>query len=435
MKIVVLGDVRGRWCELALQGSSTDGSYLSGADVILHVGNMGLIPDADGAAASGRMKHVRHFAPTVVDGEAPAPLAAMGSLDSLGASPCPVYALPSGTDDPGVANRLRAMRNASSPAGELGGLPSNVHIVDHLTPHYIATPEGEPELLVFGLPGAFSVHKLFHHGTAPGTLPGAAVEGIPDNAMDALPLSGDPLDTWPTILHVGALLDTMLTLCANDPSRYNRAIKIFMSTTPPFREPLLHHLAIVLRADYTLSGGLFFKNPASFPNLALHPSLESFKSGFAAQKARLDGILAKVEPRYTQMLQEAGGKYQGLYDLAKEMWGWVPSANGTSGPIGLAGAPAAPAAPATPATPAAAGTGAHTQNTPNTVASSQLSALTRPELAAVARNVNDLYYVAFHNTWHLNVTDPQHGHVTLLLENSQLGISTSSAGFDFSHRK
>lgn len=372
MKILILGETRGQW-----QGID---KYNGGDhDLVIHVGGLGLhLPGMGLPIPTPKLRHLTHFSPF------DPPTEKLSQLEEYINGELrlekPMYAIPSSIDDPKVITKFRN-KTISVP---------NLHIVDDLNPHYIPMGEGNGEILVCGLPGMFSLHKLFHHSTNT-----REEEDEEDKEQeDTLPMSGDSGDVWVSILHIGQFLDSMLRLSEEDPKRYNSAIKVFLCNTPPFREPLLHHLAIMLKMDYTISASLFFKHTASFNNLTAHSSLEGFKQGFITQKAKLDRLLNKVGGVYRTMLETEPG-YLHLYDLAVETWDKIPS------------------------------TSTSNQNT---------TASTRAEANSLVRNINDLYYTAFHHEWHLNVSDPAHGFATFQVSHAKLNLATKNIGFDFSYR-
>lgn len=364
MKILVLGETRGQWAPL----DDLDEPH----DVVFHVGGLGLHSirtDSQDPIPTPKLRHLTHFSP--FGGQQLSQLD--DYLDGKLQLKKPMYAIPSSIDDPEVITKFRT-KSLSVP---------NLHIVDDLDPHYIQLDRGE--MLVCGLPGMFSLHRLFHHSSTNSSF-----------SEDVLPMSGDAGDVWLTVLHIGQFLDKMFKLSELDPQRYNAAIKVFLCNTPPFREPLLHHLSIMLKMDYTISAGLFFKHTASFNNLTAHSSLEGFKQGFVSQKAKLDRIISRVGPQYRTML-DPHSQYTHYLDLALETWDKIPTATAVSTTSSLAGS-------------------------------------TRAEASSLVRNINDLYYTAFHHEWHLSISDPSHGFALLDINAGRVNISTRNVGFDFSYR-
>lgn len=362
MKILVTGDTRGRWDVLPCG----DGS----ADICLHVGALGLL-DGNSKVPLARERHLQHFSPFNKNGQTGTLTQLDKFLDGSMKIPVPMYAIPSSSDDPSIVTSFRNSRLS---------IP-NLNLVDDYQPRYIDVGDGL-EVLVCGLPGFFAIHRLFQHSSSS--------SANHDDKGDVLPMSGDAGDLWMSILHIGLFLQSMYRLSEKDNKRYSAAIKIFLSNGPPSREPLIHHLAIMLKMDYIVAGGVFPKQTASWGNILSNVSLEEFKQKFISAKNKLDELVEKFGEKYRSMLN---AEQQKLYDLAIETWNTIPSSRATVG------------------------------------------TLSKSQMGSLQRNINDLYHSAFHNEWHINVSDPEHGYALLDFHKGRVALKTVNKGVDFNYRQ
>jgi hypothetical protein len=94
---------------------------------------------------------------------------------------------------------------------------------------------GGIRLRLFGLGGAVVPHKLF------------------DNGEGAATIAGGQGTMWTSILQIGEVIDTAQRVY--DPTE----TRLLISHASPGREGLLAQLALVLKADLTISAGLHFR--------------------------------------------------------------------------------------------------------------------------------------------------------------------------------
>lgn len=294
----------------------------------------------------------------------------------------------------------------------------NLHIIDEDHIFNIKTADGT-DILLFGLGGSLSSHKLFHHG--------AAIDlekGIDDTNI--LPVSGDPGNIWITMLQVGKLIDNLTKFYLENKHLMNRAVKFFLTHQSPTREPLLGHLSIFFKADYTISDGLHFKYPSSYNELSINPNFENFKYKFNESRLRLSVIWSKISKKFMKLLENITDQteLQNLIrytSLALEVYDKIPVS-----------------------------TKNHEEILPIKL---NLSEAEDPELAkldlistfedsssgkilsSIIRQLNDLYYLSFQNTWHFNLCDLSQGILILELQDGDITMKTHSKDFNFNFRK
>lgn len=356
----------------------------------------------------------------------------------------------------------------------------NLHIIDDCSLHLIKlNKDNSQPILLSGIGGSLSYHKIFHQGTTHNfnDIVNPSSAKVP---KDVIPISGDPGNIWITILQLGKLIQSLLTYSEQNADEYNKAIKFFITHQSPTREPLLEHLSIFFKMDYTISNSLHFKYISSYNALTVNPSFETFKLKFAESRMKLARIWAKVQKKYERLLAQLPNHQLAAYtDLALTVYDKIPvstkSSNATtnttpnlntdgtnntttttsastntnnSNPIpNLVPNSHLGSAVATQNNTSTSLTPTSTDDIPPLALSSSLlqalkdsesrdihDLLTKHELNLVIRHLNDLYYVAFQHSWHYNICDVSHGHLLLSYNKSKVSMQAISEGFDFSYR-
>ena len=368
----------------------------------------------------------------------------------------PVYTIYGMCEDSYVINKFRYGAYA---------VP-NLHIIDDCSLHLIKFKNNTQSLLLSGIGGSLSYHKLFHQGTTHNfsdiVTPSSAADATsdpppPPPSKDTIPISGDPGNIWITILQLGKLIQSLLKFSEQNADEYNRAVKFFITHQSPTREPLLEHLAIFFKMDYTISNSLHFKYISSYNALTVNPSFETFKLKFADSRMKLARIWARVQKKYERLLMQLPNHQLAVYvDLALTVYDKIPistkSANPSSSSSAFSAAANANANANANAANAnnnnnAASLTSPADDIPSLALSSSLlqslqaseiqdvhDMLSKHEMNLVIRHLNDLYYVAFQHSWHYNICDVSHGQLILNYDDGKLSMQASSEGFDFKYR-
>ncbi|KEI40639.1 uncharacterized protein L969DRAFT_85853 [Mixia osmundae IAM 14324] len=129
---------------------------------------------------------------------------------------------------------------------------------------------GGLKLRLLGLGGAVISHKLFDNGEGPGTTAGAA------GTM------------WTTILQIGELVDTAQRVYSQSETR------LFISHASPGKEGLLAQLALVLRADFTVSASLHFRYGTSYNEFSVQQDQDAFRRKLLQSKDAFNEVWGRV---------------------------------------------------------------------------------------------------------------------------------------------
>lgn len=437
-RILVIADIRGEISKLNDLASEYN------ADLIIHTGNFGFLDrHSIDRIHESYLRHIVEFCPLLpeslileisklskVNGHAVEHLSnehenlrkllrnhSLSELEDFisGKSKLevPVYTIYGMCEDSVVINKFRY---------HIYSVP-NLHIIDDTAVSVVDLPEGH-KILLAGIGGSLSYHKLFHQGSPVNfeDIIGAdrSITDIEDYER-LLPVSGDPGNIWITILQLGKLIETLIEFSLRDPNTYADAIKIFVTHQSPAREPLLEHLSIFFKMDYTISNSLHFRYSSSYNELSINPSFESFKVKFNECRHKFAVIWKNVQPKFEKILFALDS--QELIEctqLALEVFDKIPISSKGSEEI----------FPFQLKHP--------TLDINGPVDNENEAGVNRParqrELNAIIRQLNDLYYIAFQNSWHFNICDCVCGHLILDFKNGHISTKSVSKGFDFSYR-
>lgn len=197
----------------------------------------------------------------------------------------------------------------------------NLHLIDEATTRCLDI--GGIKLRLLGLGGAFVTHKMF------------------DNGEGSATIAGGNGTIWTTALQIGELVDTAQRVY--DPTE----TRLLVSHASPGREGILASLALVLKADLTLSAGLHFRYASSWNEFSVQGDYDAFRSKLRNgrdafyrvwdsvksqvdaviddhQRVLLDKALAVVDRIPLAIGQPApGGGPPGTEDAAwKNCWNW-----------------------------------------------------------------------------------------------------------------
>jgi hypothetical protein len=179
----------------------------------------------------------------------------------------PVYTVYGACEDVAVIERFRA--------GQYN--IDNLHVLDEATTRCIDL--GGVKFRLLGLGGAFVPHKMFDNGDGQATIAGG--QGT----------------MWTTVLQIGELVDTAQRVY--DPSE----TRILISHAPPGREGLIAQLALVVKADLTISAGLHFRYPTSYNEFSVQSDFEGFRSKLLTSKENFEKIWEAVKGQVEAVLE------------------------------------------------------------------------------------------------------------------------------------
>lgn len=437
-RILVVADIRGEISKLNDLASEYK------ADIIIHTGNFGFLDSHSVEEIhESYLRHIVEFCPLLpeslileisklskVNGHAVEHLSnehenlrkllRNHSLSELGdfirgdkTLQVPVYTIYGMCEDSLVINKFRY---------QIYKVP-NLHIIDDTAVSLVDLLGGH-RLLLAGIGGSLSYHKLFHQGS-PVNFEDIIGEGRQMQDIEGfgrlLPISGDPGNIWITVLQFGKLIETLMEFSLRDPKVYADAIKIFVTHQSPAREPLLEHLAIFFKMDYTISNSLHFRYSSSYNELSISPSFESFKMKFNECRHKFAVIWKNVQPKFEKLLFALDNREMiDCTQLALQVFDKIPiSSRGAEEIIPLQ-------------------LKHHTADSDGPTDADGNPGATRParqrELNAIIRQLNDLYYISFQNSWHFNICDLACGHLILDFKDGHVSMQSVSKGFDFSYR-
>lgn len=154
----------------------------------------------------------------------------------------------------------------------------NLHIVDEATTHLIDV--GGVKLRLLGLGGALVPHKMFDNGEGNATIAGS--QGT----------------MWTTALQIGELVDTAQRAFEQSETR------LLISHASPGREGIITQLALVLKADLTISAGLHFRYTSSWNEFSVQGDFDGFRHKIVTGKEGFDKIWESVKPQVEAVIDE-----------------------------------------------------------------------------------------------------------------------------------
>jgi hypothetical protein len=195
----------------------------------------------------------------------------------------------------------------------------NLHIIDEATSHLLDLAGVKLRLL--GLGGALVPHKMFDNGDGNATIAGG--QGT----------------MWTTALQIGELVDTAQRVFDQSETR------LLVTHASPGREGIISQLALVLKADLTVSAGLHFRYATSYNEFSVQPDFDGFRHKLLAgkdafdkvwdsvksqvdaviddnQKILLDKALSVIERVPPQQLNPPTGPLSGEEPAWKNCWNW-----------------------------------------------------------------------------------------------------------------
>ncbi|KZT40691.1 hypothetical protein SISSUDRAFT_983006 [Sistotremastrum suecicum HHB10207 ss-3] len=145
----------------------------------------------------------------------------------------------------------------------------NLHVLDEATTRCIDV--GGVKLRLLGLGGALVMHKLFDNGDGQATIAGG--QGT----------------MWTTALQIGELVDTAQRVYDASETR------LLVTHASLGREGLMAQLALVLKADLTISAGLHFRYASSYNEFSVQADADGFRNKCLLGKKAFDKVWESVK--------------------------------------------------------------------------------------------------------------------------------------------
>jgi hypothetical protein len=205
----------------------------------------------------------------------------------------PVFTLWGACEDVQVLEKFRAGTYAIE----------NLHIIDEATTRCLDV--GGIKLRLLGLGGALVPHKMFDNGDGNATIAGG--QGT----------------MWTTALQIGELVDTAQRVF--DPTE----TRMLISHASPGREGIIAQLALVVKADLTISAGLHFRYASSYNDFSVQGDFEGFRRKLMVGKESYEKVWESVKSQVDAVIDE---HQRVLLDKFLSVVDRVPAAQGVTGP-------------------------------------------------------------------------------------------------------
>lgn len=204
----------------------------------------------------------------------------------------PVYTVWGACEDVAILEKIRAAgpsalkvpSQATKPSDSSKPTPLSVYSISNLTVLDEATTRclviGGVRLRLFGLGGAVVPHKLF------------------DNGEGGATIAGGQGTMWTSVLQVGEVIDTAQRVY--DPTE----TRLLISHASPGREGLLAQLALVLKADLTISAGLHFRYGVSYNEFSVQHDQEAFRAKLLHAKSTFNEIWDTVKNQVDAVIDD-----------------------------------------------------------------------------------------------------------------------------------
>ncbi|KAM6495516.1 Ser/Thr protein phosphatase [Amanita muscaria] len=179
----------------------------------------------------------------------------------------------------------------------------NLHVIDEATTRLIDV--GGVKLRLLGLGGALVPHKMFDNGDGNATIAGG--QGT----------------MWTTALQIGELVDTAQRVFDSTETR------LLITHASPGREGIIAQLALVLKADLTVSAGLHFRYATSYNEFSVQGDFEGFRHKLAVGKETFDKVWGSVKSQVETVIDD---NQRILLDKALSVVDRIPSTQPSTGP-------------------------------------------------------------------------------------------------------
>ncbi|THH08027.1 hypothetical protein EW145_g2983 [Phellinidium pouzarii] len=281
-RILCIADVRGRLSSL------NDMAREVGAKAIIHTGDFGFFESSSLERINDRtLKHLTQYSPLIPNAQRgsllapetpPALIRAAMTISLLSEFPLllsgqiklsiPVYTVWGACEDVVVLEKFRQGTYDIE----------NLHVIDEAVTRCLDV--GGVKLRLLGLGGAFVPHKMFDNGDGNATIAGG--QGT----------------MWTTALQIGELVDTAQRVY--DPTE----TRLLVTHASPGREGIIAQLALVLKADLTISAGLHFRYTSSWNEFSVQGDFEGFRHKIITGKEGFDKIWESVKPQVEAVVDD-----------------------------------------------------------------------------------------------------------------------------------
>lgn len=207
----------------------------------------------------------------------------------------PVYTVWGACEDVTVLEKFRAGTYAVD----------NLHVLDEATTRVVDV--GGVKLRLLGLGGALVSHKMFDNGDGSATIAGG--QGT----------------MWTTALQIGELVDTAQRVFDQTETR------LLVTHASPGREGIMAQLALVLKADLTISAGLHFRYASSYNEFSVQGDYDGFRRKLIAGKEGFDKVWESVKLQVDAIIDD---NQRVLLDKALSVVERIPLPPNQPGPNG-----------------------------------------------------------------------------------------------------
>lgn len=181
----------------------------------------------------------------------------------------------------------------------------NLHVLDEATTRCLDI--GGVKLRLLGLGGALVPHKMFDNGDGNATIAGG--QGT----------------MWTTALQIGELVDTAQRVF--DPTE----TRLLVTHASPGREGIMSQLALVLKADLTVSAGLHFRYASSYNEFSVQADFEGLRHKVLVGKEAFDKVWESVKSQVDAVIDD---NQRVLLDKALSVVERIPPQPNQLGPTG-----------------------------------------------------------------------------------------------------
>ncbi|KAG1715682.1 hypothetical protein ID866_1486 [Astraeus odoratus] len=154
----------------------------------------------------------------------------------------------------------------------------NLHVLDEATTRCLDV--GGVKLRLLGLGGALVPHKMFDNGEGNATIAGG--QGT----------------MWTTALQIGELVDTACRVFDQTETR------LLVTHASPGREGIIAQLALVLKADLSISAGLHFRYATSYNEFSVQADLDGFRHKLLVGKDGFDKVWDSVKAQVDAVIDD-----------------------------------------------------------------------------------------------------------------------------------
>ncbi|KAL5530772.1 hypothetical protein ACEPAF_7030 [Sanghuangporus sanghuang] len=310
-RILCIADVRGKLSSLS------DMAREANAKAIIHTGDFGFFEASSLENINDRtLKHLTQYSPLIPNAQRssllapdtpPAAIRAAMTVSLLSEFPLllsgqiklsvPVFTVWGACEDVRILEKFR------QGAYDI----ENLHVLDEATTRCLDI--GGVKLRLLGLGGAFVLHKMFDNGDGNATIAGG--QGT----------------VWTTVLQIGELVDTAQRVY--DPSE----TRLLITHASPGREGIIAQLALVLKADLTISAGLHFRYTSSWNEFSVQGDFEGYRHKIIAGRESFNKIWESVKPQVEAVVDD---NQRILLEKALSVIERVPAVQPHIGPGGTA---------------------------------------------------------------------------------------------------